>query len=242
MICGTNAFYGYSHFSDARNKEYIQRFSDDYIKKTIKFCIDNGINSIESSANERIQNIINEIRKESDINFIGTTRIDETSTMKSHQVKLKYLLDNKSDICIIHSQFVDRPNSAQEIKGLQTLIDEIHKSGLLAGISTHKNSTIELCEKQYDIDVYLYPMNMLGFVYPGYEGKETVKERVELIKSVDKPFIIMKTLAAGRIPPSDGLRFVLDNIKENDIITLGIGSVEEAHESINIVNSLLLKE
>jgi hypothetical protein len=58
---------------------------------------------------------------------------------------------------------------------------------------------------------------------------------------VDKPFIIMKTLAAGRIPPSDGLRFVLDNIKANDIITLGIGSVEEAIESIDIVNSLLIK-
>ena len=47
-------------------------------------------------------------------------------------------------------------------------------------------------------------MNMLGFVYPGYKGNETVKERIGLIKSVDKPFIIMKTLAAGRIPPSDG--------------------------------------
>lgn len=239
MICGTNAFYGYSHFSDARNKEYIKRFSDDYIKKTLKFCIDNGINTIESSANERIQNIINEIRKESIINFIGTTRIDETSAMKSHQVKLKYLLDNKSDVCIIHSQFVDRPNSTQEIKGLQPLIDEIHQSGLLAGISTHKNSTIELCEKKYDIDVYLYPLNMLGFVYPGYEGNETVKERIELIKSVDKPFIIMKTLAAGRISPCDGLKFALDNIKDNDIISLGIGSIDEALESIDIINSLL---
>jgi len=239
IICGTNAFYGHSHFSDARNKEYNDRFSDDYIKKTLRFCLDNGINSIESSANERILSIINEIKRSYNFNFIGTTRIDETSTMKSHQIKLKFLIENRADICIIHSQYVDRPNSDGEIKGLESMIEEIHKSDLLAGISTHKNSVIELCEKKYDIDVYLYPMNMLGFVYPGYEGNETVKERVDIIKSIKKQFIVMKALAAGRIPPKEGLEFVLDNIKDNDIITLGIGSLEEAEESINITKTYL---
>jgi len=241
IICGTNAFYGHSHFSNARNKEYIERFSDDYIKRILKLCIDRGMNSFESPANERIYCIIREIKKESEINFIGTTRIDETSTMRSHQIKLKYLIENKADICVIHSQYVDRPKTNGEIKGLQSMIDEIHKAGLLAGISTHRCSTIKHCEKRYNLDVYMFPMNMLGFVYPEYEGNETVKERIDLIKSVNKQFIIMKALAAGRIPPSDGLKYVLDNIKENDIITLGLGSIEEANESIDIVNSILFE-
>ena len=239
IICGTNAFYGRSHFSNARDGEYKNRFSNDYITKTLRYCFDNGLNAIESCANERIQKIIDEIKQKSDINFIGNTRIDETSEMKSHQIKLKYLLNNGADICIIHSQYVDRPNSGNEIKGLQSMIDKIHRAGLLAGISTHKNSTIELCEKKYDLDVYLYPMNMLGFVYPGYEGKETVRERLKLIKDTDKQFIIMKTLAAGRISPLVGLKFVLDNIKENDIISLGLGSIEEAKESIEIVDKYM---
>jgi len=239
IIAGTNAFYGHSHFSAARDSEYKKRFSDDYIKNVLKLCIAKGVNSIETCANERILNIITSIKKESKINVIGTTRIDETSPMKSHQMKLKYLINNGADICIIHSQFVDRLSSGSEIKGLQYMVDEIHAAGLLAGISAHKNSTIELCEKKYDIDVYLYPMNMLGFVYPGYDGNETVKERLDLIKNTDKQFIVMKILAAGRIPPKEGLEFALDNIKENDIITLGIGSLEEAQESIDIVNMYL---
>jgi len=239
IIAGTNAFYGHSHFSAARDSEYKKRFSDDYIKNVLKLCIAKGVNSIETCANERILNIITSIKKESKINVIGTTRIDETSPMKSHQMKLKYLINNGADICIIHSQFVDRLSSGSEIKGLQYMVDEIHAAGLLAGISAHKNSTIELCEKKYDIDVYLYPMNMLGFVYPGYDGNETVKERLDLIKNTDKQFIVMKILAAGRIPPKEGLEFALDNIKDNDIITLGIGSLEEAQESIDIVNMYL---
>ena len=239
IIVGTNAFYGHSHFSAARDSEYKKRFSDDYIKNLLELCLRKGVNSIETCANERILNIINDIKKESNINLIGTTRIDETSPMKSHQLKLKYLLENASDICIIHSQYVDRPNSGGEIKGLQSMVDEIHAAGLLAGISTHKNSTIELCETKYDIDVYLYPMNMLGFVYPGYDGNETVKGRIDLIKNTNKQFIVMKTLAAGRIPPKEGLEFVLNNIKDNDIITLGLGSLDEAEESLDIVNLYL---
>lgn len=235
IIAGTNAFYGHSHFSAARDSEFKKRFSDDLIKNVLKLCIAKGVNSIETCANERILNIITDIKKESNINIIGTTRIDETSSMKSPQIKLKYLINNGADICIIHSQFVDRLSSSSEIKGLQYMVDEIHAAGLLAGISTHKNSTIELCEKKYDIDVYLYPVNMLGFVYPGYDGNETIKERLDLIKNTDKQFIVMKILAAGRIPPKEGLEFALDNIKDNDIITLGIGSLEEAQESIDIV-------
>jgi len=239
IIVGTNAFYGHSHFSAARDSEYKKRFSDDYIKNLLELCLRKGVNSIETCANERILNIINDIKKESNINLIGTTRIDETSLMKSHQIKLRYLIENGADICIIHSQFVDRLSSGSEIKGLQSMVDEIHAAGLLAGISTHKNSTIELCEAKYDIDVYLYPMNMLGFVYPGYDGKETVKERLDLIKNTKKHFVVMKTLAAGRIPPKEGLQFALDNIKDNDIITLGLGSLEEAEESLDIVNLYL---
>jgi glycerol-3-phosphate responsive antiterminator len=239
IIAGTNAFYGHSHFSAARDSEYNNRFSDDYIKNVLKLCITKGVNTVETCANERILNIINEIKKENSINLIGTTRIDETSLMKSHQTKLRYLINNGSDICIIHSQFVDRLSSGSEIKGLQSMVDEIHASGLLAGISTHTNSTIELCEKKYDIDVYLYPVNMLGFVYPGYNGNETVKERLDLIKNTRKQFVVMKTLAAGRIPPKEGLEFVLDNIKCNDIITLGLGSLEETEESIDIVDFYL---
>ena len=49
----------------------------------------------------------------------------------------------------------------------------------------------------------------------------------------------MKTLAAGRIAPEEGLKFVLDHMKPIDIITLGLSSVEEAEESLRIVHQYL---
>jgi predicted TIM-barrel fold metal-dependent hydrolase len=242
VICGTNAFYARSHFSEARDTEYRTRFDDDYIEKVIVRCTEFGVNAVESSANERIHQIIADLRRQHPIHFIGSTRIDKTSSMTSHQQKLKFLIDNRADICVIHAQFVDRPRATEEIRGLRHFVERIHDAGLIAGISTHRVSTVELCEDHdYGIDVYLFPLNMTGFVYPGYEGSDSVAERIRIIQSTPKTFILMKTLGAGRIPPIEGLRFVLENSKPSDIITLGLGSVEEAEESLSFVQEYLEK-
>jgi hypothetical protein len=237
VVLGTNAIYGRSHFSDARSKEYEQRFTDEYISLLIETCMRFGVNAVESSANERIHRILLDLgRKHAQVpRFIGNTRKDATSAM-GHKEKFGYLITNKADICVVHAQFVDRPRRDNKIGGLQRLIDEIHAAGLIAGISTHRVLTVELCEEQgYGVDVYLFPLNESGFVYPGYEGKETVAERIATIQNTPKPFVLMKTLGAGRIPPADGLRFALENSKETDIMTLGLGSIEEAEESLAIV-------
>lgn len=242
VICGSNPFYGHSHFSNARNAEYLGRFNDETIERTIKQGLSRGVNAVESCANERIVSILSRLRAENPqpIHFVGTTRIDETSDMKSHQEKLSFLIRNRAEVCVIHSQFVDRPRKGDSIGGLKQAIEQIHEAGLLAGISTHRVETIELCEKQdYGIDTYMFPLNLSGFVYPGYEGNEPVRERVDIVRGVAKPFILMKTLGAGRIPPAEGLPFVIESSKPNDLISLGFASEQEIDESLQLVEKLL---
>ncbi len=237
VVLGTNAVYGRSHFSNARSKEYEQRCTDEYIELLIETCMKFGVNAVESSANERISRIMSELQhKHSNrLRFIGNTREDATSDM-GHKEKFGYLIANEADICVVHAQFVDRPRRNNIIGGLQRLVDEIHVAGLIAGVSTHRISTVELCEEQdYGVDVYLFPLNETGFVYPGYDGRETAAQRIKTIKNTPKPFVLMKTMGAGRIPPADGLAFALENSKDTDIITLGLGSIEEAEESLSIV-------
>jgi hypothetical protein len=106
---------------------------------------------------------------------------------------------------------------------------------LLAGISTHLVGTVELCEQQdYGVDTYLFPLNLSGFVYPGFKGTDTLQDRVSIVKSVAKPFILIKVLAAGRIPPDEGLHFIAENSKPNDLISIGFGGTVEVAETIQI--------
>ena len=55
------------------------------------------------------------------------------------------------------------------------------------------------------------PERLTGFVYPGYKGTETPAERADLVRNLAKPFILMKTLGACRLPPAEGLQFVAEN-------------------------------
>lgn len=235
VLCGSNAFWGHSHFSEARNAEFLARFNDERIERTIQECINLGVNAVESCAHERIVSILARLRRKTSgsIRFVGSTRIDETSGLKSHQEKLAFLIEQRADICVVHAQYVDRPRKGDSIGGLRSFIDQIHEAGLLAGVSTHRVETVELCETQnYGIDTYLFPLNLSGFVYPGFQGKDTVRDRVNLVRAVAKPFILIKTLAAGRIPPDEGLQFVAENSKPDDLISIGFGSEDEVVETV----------
>ena len=241
VLCGTNAFWGHSHYSEARSAEYRRCFDDATIERTLRHCVNLGVNAVESGANARIVSILSRVRmgNPSPLHFVGSTRIDETTELKNHQQQLSFLIQNRTDICVVHAQFVDRANKGDSIGGLEEMIDKIHGAGLLAGISTHQVATIELCEKRnYGIDTYLFPLNLSGFVYPGYKGRETVRDRVNIVRAVAKPFILIKALAAGRIPPSEGLPFVAENAKANDLISLGFGTEGEATESLKLAETL----
>lgn len=242
IICGTNPFYGHSHFSAARDAEYRDRFGDETIERVIRRCISLGINTIESCANERLFAILSRVRDENagPIRFVGSTRIDETSPIKSHPQKLSLLIENRAEICVVHAQYVDRSRRGVAIDGLPQLIEKIHDAGLLAGISTHRVETVALCEKQgYGVDTYLFPLNLSGFVYPGYEGTESVQERVSLVRNTPKPFILIKTLGAGRIAPDEGLQFIAENAKPTDLISIGFGTEDEVSEIIELAENLL---
>ncbi|MBT7303409.1 MAG: hypothetical protein HN849_28020, partial [Victivallales bacterium] len=104
VICGANPFYGHSHFSEARDAEYSGRFDDEMIERTIQRCVRLGINAVESSANERIISILSRLRDRSPepIHFVGSTRIDEASEIKSHQKKLALLVEKRAEVCVIH--------------------------------------------------------------------------------------------------------------------------------------------
>lgn len=170
---------------------------------------------------------------------MGSTRIDETSHIKSHQQKLSFLIENRADVCVVHAQYVDRPRKGDSIAGLGQLIEKIHDVGLLAGISTHRVETVELCERQgYGVDTYLFPLNLSGFVYPGYKGTESIQERINLVRNTPKPFILVKTLGAGRIPPNEGLQFVAENAKPGDLISIGFAAEDEVSETVELVEKL----
>lgn len=240
LICGSNPFYARSHFSKARDIEYRARFDDPSIAGHLRRCIELGINAVDSSANERIVKLLASLRQETTapLHLIGSTRIDATSTMRSHQEKLDYLIEHRASVCLVHSQYVDGPRTDGEIAGLEGMLEQIHAAGLLAGISTHRIATVEYCEsRRLPIDVYMFPLNAMGYVYPGYEGGESALDRAQLVRDTPRPFILIKLLGAGRISPDEALPFVLEHAKVTDLLCIGFGAEKETEEVVRMLES-----
>ena len=238
VLCGTNAFFGRSHFSAARDAEYARRFDDEAIGRAIGHALSLGMNAVEGSASERMSEVLDGVRRTTgkDALFVGSTRIDETSPIRSHQQKLELLLAQRAPICVIHSQYVEPAASDTPPAGLERMVDAIHAAGLLAGVSVHRVGAVAACERSgYGIDAYLFPLNLSGFVYPGYAGQETPRERADLVRGTAKPFILMKALGAGRIPPDEGLHFVAESCKPTDALSIGFGSEAEMDETVRLV-------
>ena len=242
VICGSNPFNARSHFSAARDAEYAGRFTGEAIAGLLQRCLALGINAYETSASEAAWDVVSRIRREGarPLHFIGSTQIDDTSPIRTHEEKLRFLIDRKADLCIIHAQYVEQRWRGDEIPGLARMLDAIHAAGLLAGVSAHRVATVERCERKgYAIDTYLFPLNLTGFVYPGYDGGESPQDRAALVRALPQPCILMKTLAAGRLSPCEGLPFVAETAKPNDLVSIGIGSAAELEETVRLAEKWL---
>jgi hypothetical protein len=62
---------------------------------------------------------------------------------------------------------------------------------------------------------------------------------MNIINNASKPVMIIKPLAAGRLLPISGLAFVWNTIREQDMVTIGTTTPDEAREVIDISLELL---
>ena len=106
---------------------------------------------------------------------------------------------------------------------------------MVPGLSTHRPETITTCDKAgYDVATYIQPYNPIGFLCP-LETDGVAR----IINSTEKPVIVIKPLGAGRVLPPTGLNFCYSTIKPVDTICIGMFSLEEVEEDVNLARSLI---
>jgi hypothetical protein len=60
-----------------------------------------------------------------------------------------------------------------------------------------------------------------------------------VIKDTGKPVIVIKPLGAGRVIPPTGLNFCYSSIKPTDAVCIGMVSVEEVEEDIELARAVI---
>jgi hypothetical protein len=140
-------------------------------------------------------------------------------------------------ICMPHQMVTDAlmDRMFRKIRDIEKYTRLIRQYDMVPGLSTHMPETIIYAdETNVDVETYIQLYNATGFLMQ-VETDWVMK----IINNAAKPVMTIKPLAAGRLLPISGLTFVWNTIREQDLVTVGTATPDEAREVINISLELL---
>ena len=250
LIVGSNPIYGYSHHNRQYDMHMLEWFTDERIVQLMVDCEKAGINTWQASFNWNMKRQFPKIRAAGcNIQFIclaASWHYDEkmggsTGEVLDGAVKCAQAAAQFKPIGIaMHGMATDILFRAGKIDQVQIFLDEVHKLGCTAGISTHNPKILEtLHEKKFSNDFY-----MAGLHYGSRRPEDWMRDigahplqesgwidsdppkMVEAVRKVDKPALVYKVLAAGRKCNSEeqkreAIEWAYKNIKPIDATIIG---------------------
>lgn len=242
LIVGTNWFLGYSHYSVAKDKFIKNTQTRDKIADILDVYLDAGIDTVMGPMLPLLSDAVQEAQQRSgkEINLILTPWFNilpggdpenepETVIAQCKQAGAK--------ICMPHQMVTDAlmDRMYRKIRYIDKYTNLIRQYEMLPGLSTHMPETVIYAdETDIDIESYIQIYNATGFLMQ-VETDWVMK----IIQNAKKPVMTIKPLAAGRLLPIAGLAFVWNTIREQDMVTIGTTTPDEAREVIDISMDLL---
>ena len=231
LLCGTNTFYGDSHFSHAKDVWLRRYFTQERIVEVMCRFAEHGVNGVVSIPRPDLKAAIDEVERRTGVHmltFATPGGEDEDDLMDG----VRLSRDLGCEFCLPHTGYTDQRIVAAErcLVGFDRALPLIRQCGMVPGLSTHRPEAITVGDAgNYDLATYIQPYNPIGFLC----SIET-DWLSHIIRQTRKPVIIIKPLGAGRVMPPTGLRFVYSTIKPIDTVCIGTMSPEEVDEDVRI--------
>jgi len=242
LLVGTNWFLGWSHTSLAKDnfiKGYQTRqriaavlrvfleYGIDAVMGPLSIHLDQSIQDVEQSTGRRIIRIYTPAFNLNP----NAPSLEQAGTVFDRCAELR------ATFCMPHQSVTDAliDRRAGVIRDLDQYTSMIRARGMLPGLSTHMPEAIIYADKmEADVVTYLQIYNSAGFLMQ-VEADWVMR----IIREAKKPVMTIKPLAAGRILPVVGLAFVWNTIRDQDMVTIGTTTPEEAREVIELSLDLL---
>lgn len=258
LICGGNLINGYAH---ARDLIYVsslmkQYFTDEKIMDTWERCEESGINTMISTVNDPYAGgkdptlrVVKRYRKERGgrIQWIAQCfpRENDLTTI------LQLAVDNGADGILIQGQVGDDWGKNGRLDLIEKVISFIKRNGLIAGVACHSIKVPRAIEKaRMDVDFYMKTLHCGDYwsatpkdkrepdELPPHDNMWCVdsEETIEFMRTVKKPWIAYKVLAAGAIAPEQGFRYAYEN--GADFLCVGMFDFQVAEDVLMAKNVL----
>jgi len=229
MLLGGNLL---THYTHSRDLKYVYNLcaaynTEDKIHETMALAEAHGINTLSIHNPPGIVSMLKRYRQRygGKIQWIICPIAEMKDDMKAYAEMARELVDEGTEALYLWGVRSD-PLCAQGKMDLVRQAVEIGKDlGVPSGVGCHDLNVVVQCEKHnIPADFYIktfhhhkYPSGPkpeeLTRAYseiPGYWCRDP-EETIEVIKSVTRPWIAFKVMAAGAIPPKDAFQYVFEN-------------------------------
>ena len=253
IICGGNLIGGYAHSRDLIYVSSLlkQYFTEEKIIETLEICEENGINTIitGSGSAELLKKYWNE--RGGQIQWIAqiVPKTDDLTT------DAKKAIDGGAVGAFLIGNIGDEWARDGRVDLIKKFVEFVKDNGVIAGVGGHSLRTPTACEKErIKVDFYMKTFHRSDYwsarrpdqhedVIDNYSvdnyWDKYPEKTVEFMRTVTKPWIAYKVLAAGAIHPKDGFKYAFEN--GADFLCVGMFDFQVREDVIIAKNTLLRK-
>jgi hypothetical protein len=243
MIIGTNWFFGWSHTSKAKDNYIKANLTTPKIADIIEVFLQAGVDTMMGMIEHPgMKEAVDEAqhRTGKKIVFITTPTLnlgDDAAAFSENERTIERNAKLGAALCLPHQSATDRllDHRSRKFINMPRYCEMIRRCGMIPGLSTHvPESLVYADETGLDVGTYIQIYNAAGFLMP-----LEVDWIHRIIWNAKHPVITIKPMAAGRLLPLVGLGFAWGTIREQDMVTVGTMTPDEAREVVELSLSLL---
>ena len=249
LICGGNLIGGWAH---SRDLIYVSKLfkaynTDEKVLDTLQLCEQHGVNTVLTNPVSGGQ--INRYWRERGGSIQWISEVHPTPD--SPESGVTAAVNNGANMAYIQGNVGDRLVRDGHIDTVAKTMDAIKRAGVPAGVGAHSLKTIMECEKA-GVGAEFYVKTLHSKNYWSAQRPDQTQEvvdnpadnywcidpeqTIEYMKSIEKPWIAFKVLAAGAIQPEVGFKFAFEN--GADFICVGMFDFQVADDAAIVKKTL----
>jgi len=251
LISGGNLISGWSHARDLIYVHHLMRHynTDEKVMETMELLEEHGVNTIIADPSERPYRIFPKYWNErgGKMQWIA----EGHPTVKDLKTDIRTSLDYGASAIYIQGVIGDRWLRSGHLDLLGECVDFIKSNGVPGGIGAHLLDVIvESEQRRYNADFYVKTLHQGHYWSARRPGQNldvvdnradnywsmTPEKTVRFMKTVAKPWIAFKVLAAGAIHPREGFKYAFES--GADFICVGMFDFQVIEDSLIAVDTL----
>ena len=247
LILGGNLL---NHFTHSRDLQYVYRLAaqyntDEKIMETLALAEKLGINTLTIHNPPHAISVLRRYRTErgGKIQWIVCPTAPVEPDLAKYRTHVEALMKDGCEAIYLWGVHADSLVTAGKIDLVARAVELPKEFGVPSGVGAHSLDVVKACE-EHGVKADFYIKTFHHHSYPTAPKTDEIKgaynefpgywcanpqETADVMKSVKKPWIAFKTMAAGAIPPKNAFRYAFKN--GADFVLAGMFDFEIAEDA-----------